>query len=132
MTDEFSDNYSDDDNEQANYGDNPNIRQLREKAKKFDAVAAERDMARRELAFHKAGIPDSKVGQLFMKAYDGDVDTEAIRAAAAEYGLVEAEVPGEEPDAMERIEQVAAGGTPPPQTTDFNSMIRAAAGHRPN
>lgn len=130
MTDEFIDDDAADDQQQQD-GENPNLRQLRKKAKDHDTVAAERDQARRELAFFKAGIPDSKVGELFMKAYDGEPDTAAIRSAAAEYGLIDADVSPDELSAMDRVEQAAAGGAPPRPAPDFNAAIRAAAGHRP-
>jgi hypothetical protein len=133
VTDEFlDDDGTDGQIDEPGQGDNPNIRQLREKARKHDAVAAERDEARRELAFYKAGIPDNKVAELFKKAYDGDVDPDAIRTAAAEYGLVDPDVPHEELDAMDRLEKATAGGEAPPPAVDMNSMIRAAAGHSPN
>lgn len=129
MTDEIIDDDAANDPQLQHLGDNPNLRQLREKAKKHDTVAAERDAARRELAFLRAGVPDNKTGALFMKAYDGDPEPEAVRAALAEYGLIDLDVPADELDAMERLEQVAAGGTPPPPPTDFNAVLRAAAGH---
>lgn len=129
MTDE-PDNF-DDDEPNDGQPDNHNLRQLREKAKKHDDVARERDEARRELAFFKAGIPDTKVAELFRKAYDGDVDPEAIRTAAAEYGLVDPDVPNDELAAMDRLEKATTGGTPPAPKPDMNQMIRAAAGHAP-
>ena len=131
MTDEFPDDLNDDEPDDEQTGDH-NLRQLRKKAKDHDTVAAERDEARRELAFFKAGIPDNKVAELFRKAYDGDVEPEAIRAAAAEYGLVDADVPNEELAALSRLEQARTGGTPPPPAPDMNQMLRAAAGRSPS
>jgi len=70
----------------------PNIRkQLREaeKARKeLEAVRAELDAQKREVQFSKAGIPDTGVGALFRKAYDGETSAEAIRVAAQEYGIL--------------------------------------------
>lgn len=48
---------------------------------------------RRELAVHRAGIDTgTKLGQLFVKSYSGDLDPAAIRSEAAELGLVKADV----------------------------------------
>ena len=53
-------------------------------------AADERDAAQRELAFLKAGVDaGSPIGKMFVKAYDGDLTAEAIKAAATEIpGLV--------------------------------------------
>jgi hypothetical protein len=63
------------------------LRKSRERAKEATEARAELDSLRRELAFTKAGIPESGVGALLRKAYDGDNDPEAIRRAADEYGI---------------------------------------------
>ena len=72
----------------------PNIRkQLREaeKARKeLDGLKAELETQRREIQFSKAGIPDSGVGSLFRKAYDGEASLEAIQKSATEYGILQA------------------------------------------
>ena len=72
----------------------PNIRkQLREaeKARKELAdVRAELEAERREVQFSRAGIPETGVGALFRKAYDGSADAEAIRKSAEEYGILNA------------------------------------------
>lgn len=71
----------------------PNIRkQLREaeKARKeLEALRGELEAQKREVEFTKAGIPDSGVGQLFRKAYDGEANLEAIRQAAEQYGIIQ-------------------------------------------
>lgn len=70
----------------------PNIRrQLREaeKARKeLEAMRAELKSQQLEVQFAKAGIPESGVGSLFRKAYEGPVDAEAIRRSAEEYGVL--------------------------------------------
>jgi hypothetical protein len=70
----------------------PNIRkQLREaeKARKeLEAVRAELERERAEVQMSRAGIPESGIGALFRKAYDGPADAEAIRRAAEEYGIL--------------------------------------------
>jgi hypothetical protein len=82
----------DDDQEVERQPLDPNIRkQLREaeKARKeLDGLRAELETQKREVQFSKAGIPDSGIGSLFRKAYDGETSQEAIRAAAQEYGIL--------------------------------------------
>jgi hypothetical protein len=71
----------------------PNIRkQLREaeKARKeAEALRSELAHQKREIEFTKAGIPENGLGSLFRKAYDGEATADAIRAAAAEYGILQ-------------------------------------------
>ena len=64
------------------------LRKSRERARAADEANAEVKALRRELAFTKAGIPESGVGALFRKAWDGDTDPEAIIEAAKEYGIL--------------------------------------------
>jgi hypothetical protein len=77
------------DGQQDPQGDNPNIRQLREKAKAADEALAALAQAKRENVILRSGIDvDSKLGQMFLKAYDGDLDDiEALKAAAKEIGV---------------------------------------------
>lgn len=129
MTTEFDDT-DDLTPEEQQYGENPNLKQLRAKAKKYDGVEKELNDLRREMAFTKAGIPDTPTGKLFREAYKGEPTEDAIRKSASEYGVIEAsQVPGDELDAMERVQQLSVGSTAAqPQGQDFNSMIRRAAG----
>lgn len=62
-----------------------NLRDLRRAAKDGNAAKAELAAAKRELALVKAGVDvDSTLGKYFAKAYDGDPDPVAIKAAWAE------------------------------------------------
>jgi len=63
------------------------LRKSKERARLAEQALAEAQELRRELAFTKAGIPETGTGALLRKAYDGDNDPDAIRAAAAEYGI---------------------------------------------
>lgn len=54
-------------------------------AKEAEARAME---AERRAAFAEAGIPADGVGALFRKAYDGEASVEAIKEAAAAYGIL--------------------------------------------
>lgn len=66
--------------------------------------------AQREVAFLKAGVDtDSPIGKLLFKSYDGELDIEAIKGAAAEVGAIKApETPPAAPDpglSAEEMEQ---------------------------
>jgi len=94
----------------------PNIRkQLREAEKirkEAETLRAELEAQRREVQFTKAGIPDSGIGALFRKAYDGDASAEAIRKAAEEYGVLQSQAPVAEPvDAEVEALRRAQGAT---------------------
>lgn len=83
---------------------------------------AELEAAKRELAFHKAGVDlDSPQGKLLMKAYDGDLDIDAIKAEWEPLAPAQA-APAKEPDdgptEQEKVHAAAArslrsDGTPP-------------------
>lgn len=118
MTDdaEFYDEDEQDEQPTGGQRESRDIRQLRKKAKDYDLIASERDNAKRELEFYKAGIPDTPQAKYFRKGYDGDLTAEAIRAAAAEVGLVEIETADdaelEEQDGLDRIAAASKGATP--------------------
>lgn len=64
-------------------------RDLESRAAAGDEAVAELAQLRRELSFRDAGVdPASKQGQYFMRGYDGELTVDAIRAEAAELGLV--------------------------------------------
>jgi len=114
----------------------PNIRkQLREaeKARKeLESVRNELETQKREVQFSKAGIPDSGLGQLFRKAYDGEASQEAIRAAAQEYGIIQASEETSSDDselaALRRAQGATIGTTgamPDPQQEYLNALAEA-------
>ena len=73
------------------------IKELRDAADRGREAIQERDQLKREMAFMKAGVDtDSKAGQLLFKAYDGELDTEAIQAEWQE--LAPSSVPVEQPE----------------------------------
>lgn len=81
MSDEFD--YDDDDIDAPEVDESP--RGLRQAAKRAKADRQELAAAKRELALVKAGVDtDTKVGKLFAKAYDGDLDVDKIKAEWAE------------------------------------------------
>jgi rRNA maturation endonuclease Nob1 len=113
------------------------VRDLEKQAKAGKAAAreaneakAEANAAKRELALMKAGINlDSPTGKLFVKAYDGEISVEAIKAAAGEYGLIPTSQTAEiqnDMAALDRVSQASSGSsaTVPPSVLD---EIRNAA-----
>jgi hypothetical protein len=134
----FTDDFTDDEPEQPPR-ENPNIKQLREKAERHDEAVARANAAERELAFAKAGIPlaDTKMGY-FVKGYDGELTPEAIRTAATEAGFIEppAQPQQQSPQGQgmaaevdapawgRMAEATAAPSASPPR--DFNAEIAAA------
>lgn len=84
---EYDEHFSDEETEHLDPNIRAELRKSRERAKEAEAAKAETEALKRELAFTKAGIPETGVGALLRKAYDGDTDPDAIRQAAAEYGI---------------------------------------------
>lgn len=76
-------------------------------------AAAEASIAKKELAFLRAGIDlETPQGKLFAKAYDGEPSLDAVKAAAQEYGLLDApSVSADELAAHDRIAQASAGSS---------------------
>ena len=82
------------------------IKELRDAADRGKEAIQERDQLKREVAFMKAGVDtDSKAGQLLFKAYDGELDTESIKADWE--ALVPAVIPVAEPEQpQENVNQI--------------------------
>ena len=73
------------------------IKELRDAADRGREAIQERDLLKREMAFMKAGVDtDSKAGQLLFKAYDGELNTDSIKAEWQE--LAPTPVPVVEPE----------------------------------
>ena len=82
--------------------ENINIKDLREAAERGRKASSELDAMKREMAFLKAGVDlEKKAGQLLMKAYDGDLEPELIRAEAEELGAVMGAAPTPVAEAQE-------------------------------
>lgn len=125
-----------DEDEQSQQTDrNPLRAQVRKMEKELKALreeAATGKQAARELQFAKAGVPlDDPKARYFVKGYDGELTAEAIKAAAAEIGLVDApaqkqaDIPAEEKAAHQRIADTTTGaGTPGGR--DFNAEMNTA------
>lgn len=109
---------------------------LRDRNKLLEAENAElraqaeaASSAARELAFVKAGIdPELPISKYFVKAYEGDLNADAIREAGIEAGLLkdtQAESIQQEAGTWNRSNQIAAGSDAEPQV-DFVTRISQA------
>ena len=116
-------------------GLDPNIREALKHSKRtaHEKREAEERAAglERELAFARAGIPDTPIGQLFIRGYDGEVAVDAIKAAFAELAPDEPpQQPPEEPpaDDLDAQRQIAGLGSPgvPAGDIRFEDAIRSA------
>lgn len=112
MTDNYTDDVLDDDDFDA---EDQTPKALRRQANKAKKLEAELNNMKRELAFARAGLPmDDPKMNYFIKGYEGDLDSEAIRNAAFESGFLQASKapePQAAPDlgAQTRIMQASAG-----------------------
>ncbi len=117
----------DNENEQA-----PDIKGLREAAKRSDTYKSEAEAAKRELAFVKAGIdPDDPKAGYFVRGYQGDVEPSAIKAAAIEAGFLQAQVDAGQQQAQagqSAVNAIQGGGTNQrgTQQDSFQELIQAA------
>ncbi len=90
------------------------IKELRDAADRGKKASQELDQMKREMAFLKAGVDtDSKAGQLLFKAYDGDLDTDLIKAEAEELGILK-----------------DASPPPPPEPENSEADVRVAQERR--
>lgn len=81
----MSDSHDNTDNENEPEG----IKNLRAKAAKADEAEARAVAAERRAAFLEAGVPlSSKPAQALMASYSGELTPDAIKAEAAEWGLL--------------------------------------------
>lgn len=130
MTDEFDDIDPDPED-----GDNlvknlrAQLKAARKEVNEYKELATAGQQAVRERAFDKAGIPDTKLGQMFRKSYDGDVTPEAIRAAAVEYELIAEDTTAQtEINQIEGMAQVAQGAeTPDANEAQYLAELDVAA-----
>jgi len=82
------------------------VSELRKAAEAGRSARQEADLAKKELAFVKAGInTDTKPAQALLRSYDGDLTTEAIQAEAREWSLLDTPAPAEKPDYSAEAEQ---------------------------
>jgi len=125
------DQFEDEANEQANK--NPVRARMREMETEIKALrekAAEAVILQRELAFSKAGIPmEAPMSKYFVKAYDGEITPEAIRKAAEEANLIQAQAPvanTQEQQAWARMQKSSAAGDTSEPLIDWNVRLAQA------
>lgn len=114
----------------------PSRNPLRERMKQLEtenaalkAKAEQALKAERELAFVKAGVdPNAPASKYFMKAYEGDLEPEAIRTAALEAQIIAEKQPTVPSDvaAWDRTNQAAAGVTAGEPPVDYVAKISEA------
>lgn len=99
-------------------------KQQKEAVKRAEEAEARAAKLERGKVFDDLGIPPEKTGKLFRDSYSGDLDPEAVRKAAEEYGVIdpppppEPSVPGEDLDAHQRASEATAVSEPPPDLQD--------------
>jgi hypothetical protein len=112
------------------------VSELRKAAEGGKAAKAEAEALRRELAFTKAGIDtSSKPAQALIASYTGELNAEAIKAEAAEWGLIQSEAPKTEsqaPDysddaALQQMRDASAGNPAPDVQVEKPAIERALA-----
>lgn len=108
------------------------VSELRKAAEAGKSARQEAELAKKELAFVKAGInTDTKPAQALLRSYDGDLTTEAIQAEAREWSLLDAPKEPEVPDYTEEAEQQNLRdqineGTPAPDIKPEKSGVEQA------
>jgi len=126
----MSDNYTDDDFD-SNEDENsiPNLRRAANKSKKLEA---ELNSLKRELAFARAGITlDDPRMSYFIKGYEGELEADAIKAAAIEAGFLanQQEAAPEQPpvnaEGQQRV-MAASAGAMPEDVTEEAALSRMA------
>jgi hypothetical protein len=105
------------------------VRRLEKDRKELAAARAELESARRQLAFSRAGIdPDDPAAKYFVKAYDGDLDPEAIRAEAVAARLIGTPpASSAEVAAHEGLARAASGASTPSEEDEINRQLADAA-----
>ena len=84
------------------------LRKAKDAKRELADAQAELQAMKREVAFTKAGIPETGPGALLRKAWDGDTDPDAIRKAAEDYGIFSQQAPAQrEPDYSDELAGLA-------------------------
>ena len=127
------DNYDSEDQIEESETRNPvraRMKQLEKETAELRKQVAEAEAAKRELAFVKAGIdPLQPMSKYFVKAYDGELDPEAIRQAAVEAQLIsppDTQPTPSETQAWQRTAKLAAGSQTAQPPVDWNRRLNEA------
>lgn len=106
------------------------MKQLETENAALKAKAEQASQAERELAFVKAGIdPNNPLSKYFIKGYEGDLNPDAIKAAALEAQLIsdgKPQVVSQDVSAWERTNQAASGQTAGEAPVDYFAKIAQA------
>lgn len=135
---DLDDEYDDEETPDPEPEDRPRRNPLREQNKKLNKelrelrkAQAEAQAAVRERAFLKAGIdPDDPHQSFFMKGYEGELDPDAIRAAAVEAKFLEPPEPPPDAAAHAAVGRAAAGAIQPPADTGQPRFVQDPEGYR--
>lgn len=131
------DNYDSEDQIEESETRNPvraRMKQLEKETAELRKQVAEAEVAKRELAFVKAGIdPLQPMTKYFVKAYDGDLNPDAIRQAAVEAQLIsppQNQPSADEMQAWQRTNKVAAGSQTSQPPVDWTRRLNEATSPR--
>lgn len=108
------------------------IKRLRTKAKAADEWQKRAEAAERKLLSSEVGLPKTKLADLFMNSYTGEMTVEAIRAAAIEVELIKdgdvasSTASADERAAHDRVAKAAAGTPGDSAFAEYQSQIRNA------
>jgi hypothetical protein len=127
------DNYDSEDQIEESETRNPvraRMKQLEKETAELRKQVAEAEAAKRELAFVKAGIdPLQPMSKYFVKAYDGELDPEAIRQAAVEAQLIsppDSKPSADEANAWSRTAKIGAGSQTAQPPVDWSRRLNEA------
>ena len=131
------DNYDSEDQIEESETRNPvraRMKQLEKETADLRKQVAEAESAKRELAFVKAGIdPLQPMSKYLVKAYDGDLNPDAIRQAAVEAQLIsppQTQPSADEMQAWQRTNKVAAGSQTSQPPVDWARRLNEATSPR--
>lgn len=106
------------------------MKQLEKENAEAKRLLAEADIAKRELAFVKAGIDlTAPASKYFVKGYDGELSPDAIRDAAVEAQLIsppDSTPSREEANAWQRTAKIAAGTQTTQPPVDWTRRLNDA------
>ena len=87
------------------------LKAAKQALKEANEKTSEGELAKRELAFIKAGIDTSKpTAKLLLKTYEGELSVEAIKASGEEYGLIATSQTTQVADELNQINRISNSG----------------------
>ncbi len=128
----ITDDYDDEASDHAKDPVRSRMKKLEKDLQEREKQLVEASQAQRELAFLKAGVPaDDPMTKYFVKGYDGEVNPDAIRAAAQEAGLIAVQKAEDsrtqaEQQAWSRLQKASRAGETSEPVVDWNSKISQA------